>query len=139
MSQRRHRASWLALSIVLAAKALLVLINFRFIYGEWWPSNLVPFTFALFLYGEVVSFAFACLGICLLSRARSGGGRWAWRWWLGGLLTISWVWDVAYYVVQLLGPVKVFYIAAEYWWLSDVLLVLAIPPLWVLAGQRKRA
>lgn len=137
MSQRLYRASWLALGIVLAARVWLVMTNLRYTYGEWWPSNPEPFTFGLFLYGNVAAFALVCLGVWLLSSAwNHGGGRLWWRWWLGGLLTISWVGDVADDVVQALGPEKILYIDTAHPWLSDILLLLAIPPIWVLGGRR---
>jgi hypothetical protein len=132
-----YRTCCLALAFLAVAKLWLMSSDFQFTYGQFWPSHAEPVTFGLFLISEVWDFLiFLGLWVLFAIRVR-GGGRWWWRWWAGGLSAAWLISDLTSDAMAALASEKVFHLTTAYPWLSTLLLLLALPPIWILTGQRR--
>ena len=139
MNRGLYRTCWLALAFLAIAKLWLMSSDFQFTYGQFWPSHLEPFTFGLFLISEVWGFLIL-IGLWVLFAIRMhGGGRWWWRWWAGGLSAAWLISNLISDAMAVLTSEKVFYLTTAHPSLSTLLLLLALPPIWMLAGCRRAA
>lgn len=137
VNRRRYRICWLALAFLAVAQLWLTSSDLQFTYGQFWPSRPEPLTFSIFLLGEV-SGLLLLLGLWILFAIKvRGGGRFWWRWWVGGFSAACVISDLASDATTALGPQPVFYLTTAYPWLANVLVILAAPFVWVLARRTR--
>jgi hypothetical protein len=101
----------------------------------WWANPVVWW----FLTGPaLLELALAPSGVWLIvSAVRRGPGRFGWRWWTGGLLLLL---PTTVFFGDILEGNPVLRVVPDDWGfidLSNLFLLLLIPPLWILAAPRR--
>lgn len=140
---RVHQVSWIVLAVLALAYVALLTADYRYYYAPLLPIDLL--SLALFYLPWWLGWL-PLLGCWLVMRAWSvGGGRWGWRWGLGGLLVAGHLWffgsSLYDFAAELLGPDRGPVIRdAPYRDYKDIVITLALAPVAVLTrGWRRGA
>lgn len=134
------KLSWMMLAALATVRVWLVFADLKFTYGAWIPPRPEPFTFLLAFVFPLLWDLALCGGLWLFFGARThGSGRLRWRWGVGALVAVPFAMGVINHVMEAVRQEPVFYLTTAHPWLSEILVVLAMAPIWVLSGPRVRA